>query len=424
MKPVEILIGSLLALLVVECSAHFAEEISDSSPALEPAWADWEKGNVDAAKRLAQGKPPSDESRHLLVLVDFVKGEYATALARYNQIDTSYERLTDLDEVAVNAFLHLARADEALRFATARGMDATTLATLKLRVAHPLHVDLDDISVVPFAEHSLTPYFPGFRVELEGKLLTAHLDTGGSFLYMGPEVAQQLGIDLIDAGVGYQGTHSVSFQMGVVKQFRLGNAILKNVPVAVTPILEAPKDLVIFGTNVLQQFLATVDYPKERLILSPRDIPRLSERHRTMLGDGRVELPFYMWGDHYMFARGGFGDHKDLNFFIDSGLVSLAQGTGGLRQACFAATADQYREWGVDTESTAKVHFETSLPISLGPLEQRDQFYVTVEKPILDSLGGVRIDGLLAHAFLKEYAWTLDFESHRYLFSRPQSSSP
>jgi len=101
LKPDEILIGSLLALLVVGCSAHFAGEISDSSSALEPAWAEWEKGNVDAAEELAQGQPPSDGSRHLLVLVDFVKGEYATALARYGQIDTSYERLTDLDEVVV-----------------------------------------------------------------------------------------------------------------------------------------------------------------------------------------------------------------------------------------------------------------------------------------------------------------------------------
>jgi hypothetical protein len=423
-KPVEILIGSLLALLVVECSADFSEEISDSSPALELAWAEWEKGNVDAAERLGQGLPASDESRHLLALAAFVKGEYEASLALYSEIDASYEWLEQLDDVVVIAHLHLAQADKAYRFAKARGMDATTLATLKLRVAHPLHVNLDGITVVPFAEHPLTPYFPGFRVELEGKLLTAHLDTGGTFLIMGPEVAQQLGIDLIDAGGGYQGSHPISLQMGVVKQFRLGDAVLKNVPVTVTRILEAPKDLVIFGTNVLQQFLATVDYPKERLILSPRDNSHLSERHRTMLEDGRVELPFYMGGDHYMFARGGFGDHKDLNFFIDSGLVSLAQGTGGLRQACFEATADQYKEWGVDTESTTKVHFETSLPISLGPLEQRDQFYVTVEKPIVDSLGGVRIDGLLAHAFLKEYAWTLDFESHRYLFSQSQSGSP
>ncbi len=153
MKPVESFIGSVFALLLVGCSTHLGEEILDSSPALEPAWAEWEKGNVDAAERLAQGQPPSDESRHLLALVDFVKGEYETALARYNQIDTSYEWLTDLDEVVVNALLHLARADEAHRFAIKRGMDATTLAVLKLRADHPLHVNVDGITVVPFSEH-------------------------------------------------------------------------------------------------------------------------------------------------------------------------------------------------------------------------------------------------------------------------------
>jgi hypothetical protein len=29
--------------------------------------------------------------------------------------------------------------------------------------------------------------------------------------------------------------------------------------------------------------------------------------------------------------------------------------------------------------------------------------------------GGVRIDGLLGHAFLKNYTWTLDFDRRRYL---------
>lgn len=47
-----------------------------------------------------------------------------------------------------------------------------------------------------------------------------------------------------------------------------------------------------------------------------------------------MDVPFFVWGDHYMFARGGFGDHRDLNFFVDSGLVSLhADGRGGIRPA-------------------------------------------------------------------------------------------
>jgi hypothetical protein len=39
--------------------------------------------------------------------------------------------------------------------------------------------------------------------------------------------------------------------------------------------------------------------------------------------------------------------------------------------------------------------------------------------PIVGSLGGISIDGLISHAFLKEYVWTLDFDRMRYVFSHP-----
>jgi hypothetical protein len=31
--------------------------------------------------------------------------------------------------------------------------------------------------------------------------------------------------------------------------------------------------------------------------------------------------------------------------------------------------------------------------------------------------GGVRIDGLISHAFLKRYAWTIDFDARLYRFA-------
>lgn len=34
------------------------------------------------------------------------------------------------------------------------------------------------------------------------------------------------------------------------------------------------------------------------------------------------------------------------------------------------------------------------------------------------TFGGVRIDGLISHAFLKRYAWTIDFDSREYTFAR------
>jgi len=55
----------------------------------------------------------------------------------------------------------------------------------------------------------------------------------------------------------------------------------------------------------------------------------------------------------------------------------------------------------VDSAATTQRHFESPLPISLGSLEQRGQFFATVANPTWTSFGGVRVDGLLSHAFIK-----------------------
>ena len=68
---------------------------------------------------------------------------------------------------------------------------------------------------------------------------------------------------------------------------------------------------------------------------------------------------------------------------------------------------------------SGKLHIECELPISLGPLEQMNQYFTTTAKTIAENLGGVHIDGLISHAFLKEYVWTLDFDRMCYVFSKP-----
>ncbi len=206
-------------------------------------------------------------------------------------------------------------------------------------------------------------------------------------------------------------------ELGIANAFKLGDAVLENVPVAVLPSLSGSQDFIIFGTNVLEQFHSTLDYPRKRLILSPRDDDELRKRHMQMLPGRRVEMPFYLWADHYMFARGGFGDHRSLNFFIDSGLVKLGWSRLWLRQACFATTPALYKTWGVEEDAAESDLFQSPLPISLGELEQRDQFFTPTPELYASSFGGVRIDGLLSHAFLKRYAWTIDFDRGVYVFS-------
>ena len=128
-------------------------------------------------------------------------------------------------------------------------------------------------------------------------------------------------------------------------------------------------------------------------------------------------MPFYMWGDHYMFARGSVGEHTDLNFFIDSGLVSVHPGeNGGAVQAAFTTTSRKFREWGVPDDVSQRSYFQLGMPLGLGSLTQPG-LYVLPGPAVIRDLGGVRIDGLLSHAFLKHYAWTIDFDSREYIFT-------
>jgi hypothetical protein len=382
------------------------------------AWKAWHDGDVAVAAKLADEMSEGPERRHLRFLCLFVNGKYEEALKRYDGIDATYGRFREFDEPVIDCYLHLGRYGEAVAFAEERHFGP--IDALRLRAARPLRATLDQVSVIPFAQHKLTPFFPAFRAQLNGKPITIHVDTGAPFLAMGPDHAESLGIELIDYGQGFHGHRKVKLSFGIAQQFKLGDAFLENVPVIVFPSLRGKQ--MIFGTNVLQQFLATLDYPRGRLILSPRGDVEGRKRHMTMLQQGRVRVPFYMWGDHYMFARGSVGDDNRLNFFMDSGLVALRRiNDEQTVQAGFTSSRNRYLNWGVREADMALGIFQPGLTIGIGPLKQDDLWWSAGpggEAHGKKSFGGVQMHGLLAHAFLQQYGWTLDFENHQYIFSQ------
>lgn len=219
-------------------------------------------------------------------------------------------------------------------------------------------------------------------------------------------------------GRGFHGVSKTKLLGGLARSFRLGRASFENVPVEGVPSLVGPQDVVIYGTNILERFLATLDYPRQRLILSPRSNAGANEDHSRLLPGQRTEVPFFLWGDHYLFARGGVGDRRDLNFFVDSGLVILrSDAKGETKQAAFTARGKDLTAWGVPRADAKKKLFDSALPLSLGSLTRENLVFLVEDKPSWKSFGGVRIDGLLSHGFLAAYAWTLDFERQVFVFS-------
>lgn len=193
--------------------------------------------------------------------------------------------------------------------------------------------------------------------------------------------------------------------------------MLEYVPVTVLPTMTYKQDVVIFGTNVLQQFLSTLDFPNRQLILSPRGNAVQRKLHLAKLPTKQVRVPFFVWGDHNMFTRGALGRHDGLSFVFDPGFVSKRVGSNqGFRQATLTTSKERLRTWGFPEETVNSPAFGSSQALFLGPLEQKG--YLLVPGDISPrELGGVRIHGLLSHAILQRYAWTLDFTDRVYIFS-------
>ncbi|WP_188195287.1 retropepsin-like aspartic protease [Nonomuraea sp. SYSU D8015] len=367
---------------------------------------EWRSGDIGEAARLAA---ESGDER-LLVLADLTRGRFEQGLARYASLSGGL-RLRGLDEPVAHAWLHLDRPD--LACGHLRRRLRRVPPDLRLRRDHPMTVKIAAPVRLPFADHPLAAYLPAVEGTLNGHETLLHLDTGGSFLVMGTERAAAMGVASAPIGRRFHGAALVEARAGIARELDLGGVAMTNVPVDVLPTLTGPQNLVIMGTSLLRRFLPTIDTPAEHLLLAPRG-------HRAPQ-DGTV-MPFCLWADHFMFARGGYGPRRDLTFFIDSGLVHLLEDeeSGVIRQAAALATRAQYRSWGIPDGELAGTHLKAAHPLRLGPLEQPGHLLSIVpgRRAPWSGFGGIRVDGLLSQAFLGRYAWTLDFDRYEYTFRR------
>lgn len=178
------------------------------------------------------------------------------------------------------------------------------------------------------------------------------------------------------------------------------------------------KSMIIVGTSMLERFLSTIDYPQRRFILTPRALTSLCEQHYQMLSQRRTSLPFHLWGSHFMFARWRFAGHDSLNLSFNSGLCAMANRDGQLKQASFTASTESLLKWGFDRGKTAQnTFFPTTYSLEVAGLSQPNTlvwYDSNLEKDRY--FGGIRINGLISHAWLKNYSWTIDFARMEYCF--------
>lgn len=394
-----------------------------------PAWIAWRAGDVGDARRRAEasiGRNESlDEAHHLLALAAHITGDHAAAIAAHQAIGPEYRRLSELDEPVLWSHVRSGDLAGAQAFARHRGLlrDKVVRERLRLATEKPLTVEVDGVVEIPFTDDRLTPLMPGVAARVNGYPAAARLDTGGAFMHLSAGQAAPWGIGTVACEREFAGLRFGQVCHGVA-DLELGPVLLRNVPVAVHrrglgagPIAAAFGVRLgpVIGTNVLQQFLATVDTPAQRLILSPRADAAARSTHLARLGSDLAAVPFMMWLDHFMIARGYVGGHRDRNFFIDSGLVAVHEAQG---QAAMLAPRSALAAWNVPEPEDKRF---AALPgaLALGSVAREGMTVCAVPDRTwrhFGDWGGIRVDALVGYGFLKRYAWTLDFDRRVYLF--------
>lgn len=403
--------------------------------AARPAWEAWRAGRFvqarDGAAELVATGRGGDEARHVLALARCALGDLENALATYRSIGSGYRRLGELNEPILWAHLHLGDLPAAQAFADRRGMTrrGTVAARLRLAAERPLEVvadgGADGVVEVPFTDDPLTPYMPGFAGSLNGRPAVLRLDTGGSFVHLSAQAAAAHGIDTVarERGFGALRRHWIGYG---VADLELGPVSLRHVPVAVHEgALPAQAVAAVFGTelgpiigsNILRRFLATVDGPHRRLLLSPRGVAAARTCHLARLPVAAETVEFGWWGEHMMIARGSVGD-RGVPLLVDSGLVAVHPEQG---QAAVLASRRGLASWGVARPPEGRF---AELPgrLGLGSATRASMTALPVSERTWRSMGdwgGIDVAGLISWGFLRHFTWTIDVDRHRYLLAAP-----
>ena len=264
---------------------------------------------------------------------------------------------------------------------------------------------------------------PYVTLEVNGESVELLLDTGGDRLFIDKDVYERIDIPVVatrQARYAYTGGETVEEPLGVARTVTMGGVTLTNVPVigATWKALGQSTDGVL-TTQILKQFLSTVDYDNRRITLRERSPEALAQVLETFGDTPPVEAPFYMTNTHLMFAKGSLNGHEGFNFFMDSGLAMSMP----------LIVVDETVEF---------------LGLETNPIEGTDYFWTSIKSHGLNGLGkgatqamgnvfveensfwqfGFMMDALISHQYLWPLgSWTIDFDNMTYYFPDRGSES-
>ena len=257
---------------------------------------------------------------------------------------------------------------------------------------------------------------PLVDLEVNGQTVSLILDTGGDRLYLDKDIYAGLGLTTLanrEARYAYTGGQTVEEPLGVAETVTMGDVTFTNVPVvgATWKALGQTSDGVL-TTQMLKQFLSTVDYDNSRITLRERTPEALVQVMATFGDNPPVEVPFFMTATHLMFAKGSLNGHEGINYFMDSGLAMSMP---------MIVVDETVELLGLQTNVIEGTdYFWTSIEshglngLMQGATQAMGNVFVE-EDPFWQS--GFMMDALMSHQYLWPLgSWTIDFDNMTYYF--------
>src|ERR1700751_1162545 len=185
-----------------------------------------------------------------------------------------------------NDFFHAARAlqglgpEDAAKLKIYSTLNVAKLESFRDDDPYKFERDAGESTRLPFIKSDPLPVV---NVRVNGSPDAAFfIDTGGSELLLDSEFARELKIKPMGSGEGtFRGGQQPSGRNGRVDSITLGSWTLKNIPVGILPLrsmssaLGAKQIDGCIGTNVLYQFLSTINYRTGELILRKKTAANL-----------------------------------------------------------------------------------------------------------------------------------------------------
>jgi tetratricopeptide (TPR) repeat protein len=326
-----------------------------------------------------------------------------------------------------NDFFHAARElnglgpQDAAKLANYSTLNAAKLESFRDDDPYKLDKAAGESTRLPFIK---SVPLPVVNVKINGGPAVAFfIDTGGSELLLDSEFASELKLKSFGSVQGtFSGGQHAEVGNSRIDSLTLGAWTIRNVPIGTLPIRSMSSMFGVeqidgcIGTNVLYQFLATIDYRSRELILRKKNMGTL-KRFESAENNKGTAVPFLIAGDHFMVAWGQANAIPPSLYFADSGLagagVKLAEST--LKEAGIKLDESKATE-GQGGGGALKTIPYTVNQFSVGDITEHNVAGLYDGPFPWENAFGFRLGGMFGNDFLKPYAVTFDFIGMRIIF--------